>query len=164
MNDLSRPYEAAQAAAWNRSTLRAITGLFPVTALVGDMDQGWKPVVLVRLEELIHLPIGWDGYNGQPVSFANAVFAYQMLEQTCRRWTSPPSIVPGNNGDLQVEWHTNLGDIELHVSAPNEVHAWCATPDDEEGRDLEIRNDFTEVAGWVRTIVERAVAPVAAAA
>lgn len=80
-----------------------------------------------------------------------------MLEKICGLETDAPQIVPSTEGDLQIEWHTMKGDIELHVRAPNSVHAWRAIsgghPDREE---LELTNDFAAIAQWMKDIVEPA--------
>lgn len=106
-----------------------------------------------RLEELVRLPIGWDGYQGQPVDFLNACFALSFLNKICGPETPPPQIVPGYGGDLQIEWHTLQGDIELHVKGPNNVYAWRAMANgDLDGEELDLTVDFTVVAQWVKDI------------
>jgi hypothetical protein len=116
----------------------------------------WAPVTR-RLEELIGLEQGWDGYTGSPVSFVNATFALSMLESICDSQVPLPQIVPGSSGDLQVEWHT------LHVSAPNEVHAWRARSDGSE-EELLLANDFSEIVVWLKELTEPSIAAKAATA
>ncbi len=77
-----------------------------------------------RLQELVRLEQGWDGYKGEPVTLENANFAIRMLECLCFYNTPVPQIVPGVSGDLQVEWHTSSIKIELHVVSPNNVYFW----------------------------------------
>lgn len=125
----------------------------------------WWDSVVASLEKLVKLERGWDGYHGIPVSFENAEFALQILKTTCGFNASPPQIVPGASGDLQIEWHTERTDIELHVRAPNDVHAWRATtasgPD---GEEIELTNDFTDIAKWVGELAESPSAVTTAAA
>lgn len=123
----------------------------------------WRRPVGRRLEELIRLPKGWDGYGGLPVDFLNAYFALSMLESICANSSEVPQIVPGVSGDLQIEWHTLKGDVELHVLSPNKVRAWYSKVDgSEEG--LELTNNFRQVAQWVMDITEPPIALTAAAA
>ena len=125
----------------------------------------WFESIKRRLEYLVQLQFGWDGYNGLPVNFDNAYFALKMLENICDVDTPAPQIVPGTNGDLQIEWHTLNGDIELHVIAPNNVLAWIAEEGVAEvGIELPLTNDFTSVAAWVNQITEPQIATEAAAA
>ena len=107
------------------------------------------------MTELVRLPRGWDGYSAAPVTFANAQFALRLLEAVSPANVAAPQIVPGSSGDLQIEWHTLNGDVELHVQAPNQVHAWRllarATSDAEE---LQLSNDFTALVAWVKDVTE----------
>lgn len=76
-----------------------------------------------------------------------------------------PQIVPGPNGDLQVEWHTDSADIEVHVRAPYDVQAWRLAPSTgEEGEEARLAADFKIVAGWLAELLEASVAARSAAA
>jgi hypothetical protein len=93
------------------------------------------------------------------VSFSNAHFAASMLVSACPLETPEPQIVPGPNADLQIEWHTETTDIELHVNAPYDVDAWRlkhATPDQEE--EVHLERDFSIVARWIAELAEDSVA------
>ena len=125
-------------------------------------EELWLPVTK-RLEDLIRLERGWDGYAGSPVSFVNATFALSMLKSICDSQTPAPQIVPGSSGDLQVEWHTLRGDVELHVKTPNDVQAWRVKSSGVE-EELSLANDFSEVVVWLKELVEPLIAVKAAAA
>ena len=104
-----------------------------------------------RLEELTQLEFGWDGYRGKPVASSNAQFALDMIESIFEgEQINTIQIVPGINGDLQVEWHNLKGDIELHVKAPNVVSALrLILNGDPDGEEIDLTNDFTIVKKWV---------------
>ena len=137
----------------------------PKRILITENVSMWYGPVKEQLEELVHLPPGWDGYSAVPVSFVNANFALRMLEKTCGLESMPPQIVPGTAGDLQIEWHTMDGDIELHVRAPNDVHAWRAmVGGDSQGEELELTTDFSVIAQWVKEIMEPLISAEATAA
>jgi hypothetical protein len=125
--------------------------------IVAEPEHDWRLDVISRLEELVRLPRGWDGYAGEPVSLLNANFALRMLEIICSPKTQVPQIVPGSSGDLQIEWHTPSGDIELHVRGPNDVLAWHG-----DGQELPLTNNFIDVAAWIEDL-ERPSAAAAAA-
>jgi hypothetical protein len=129
----------------------------PVRRIVEEPNHEWRAGVIDRLQELVTLPMGWDGYGGAPVSFWNATFALRMLETVCAPSSPVPQIVPGASGDLQIEWHTPAGDIELHVRGPNDVIACHGA-----GPELALTNNFIEVAAWVEAL-GRSRAAVAAA-
>ena len=130
---------------------------------VAQVSDTWHQPVIQRLEELVRLELGWDGYEGSPVTFVNAVFALRMLESTCGPWSLVPQIVPGSSGDLQVEWHTLHGDVELHVKAPNDVHAWRSKTNGLE-EELPLTNDFSKIVAWIDELEEPSFAAKAAAA
>ena len=128
--------------------------------------RAWWRTVLSRLDELCKLQTGWDGYHAPPVFFANAYFALNMLASACPLDAPEPQIVPwGPNGDLQIEWHTETTDIELHVRAPNDVDAWRAiTSAPEHEEQLRLTMDFSVVAGWLAELSETPVATRSSAA
>lgn len=126
----------------------------PSRLLVITNVQPGNKKVQERLQELIRLEPGWDGYYGAPVSFDNAVFALRMLETICNAQTPAPQIVPGSEGDLQIEWHTLEGDVELHVKGPNDVHATRWLCEQEQEDQISLTNDFLTVAVWVKDIAE----------
>jgi hypothetical protein len=117
-----------------------------------------------RLENLIQLPAGWDGYAAPPVGLEVVHFTLQMLKSICPNDMSAPQIVPGAAGDLQVEWHTPGTTIELHVKSPNSVSAWRQSPNTPDGEEIELTNDFMVVLQWVREMLEDGSAAVATAA
>jgi len=78
-----------------------------------------------------------------------------MMQSLCADQVPPPQIVPGPNGDLQIEWHCGDVDIEIHVISPNKVHAWRLTPDTGPGgEEIDLTNDFRPIAAWIDTITE----------
>jgi hypothetical protein len=125
----------------------------------------WRQPVIDRLDELCKLEVGWDGYSAPPVLFSNANFAVSMLMSACPLDAPTPQIVPGSNGDLQIEWHTAETDIELHVRSPNHVKAWRLSPAAPgEGEEVNLTTDFTIVARWLAELAEASVAARIAAA
>jgi hypothetical protein len=134
----------------------------PIGYLMTESEQKWRSPAMHRLSELVTLHPGWDGYQGAPVKFENAYFAMQMLDACCRANDPTPQIVPGASGDLQIEWHLERGDIELHILAPNNVHAWYADESNGfAGEEISLTTDFTTVANWIKNLTEptRATVP-----
>lgn len=145
---------ATNVVGWNRA---------PVRLLINEPAHDWRPEAVRALEELVRLESGWDGYGAGPVSFENATFALRMLESACPIDAPMPQIVPGVDGDLQIEWHTAVADIELHLIAPNHVIAWREVPGSPP-EETHLTNDFAIVANWVRQLLEPNGAHSAAAA
>lgn len=129
---------------------------------LSDQPYSWKEHVFNRLEHLVRLERGWDGYDARNVQLPIAFFAISMLESICGPNTKAPDIVPGRDGDLQIEWHTLNGDIELDVRAPNVVVAWRST-EEPDGEEITLKNNFSVISGWVADLMEPTVANNAAA-
>lgn len=151
--------------------LRAETGanVFSLSAFSSrratSPSRDYLKSVIDRLDELCSLEAGWDGYVAPPVSFSNANFALSMLASAWPPDAPEPQIVPGSGGDLQVEWHSDATDIELHVRGPYNVRAWrFVQGGGEDGEELHLTTDFKVVAGWLAELSEASVAARSAAA
>ena len=143
-----------------RRTDQNVVSIFPAERklAISEPESQWRSKVIERLEKLIRLKPGWDGYEAQPVSFENAAFVLQMLDSICGDDAPTPQIVPGYKGDLQIEWHKPNGEIELHVAGPNDVRAWrCFAEDPEDGLEQNFANNFTALVNWIEQITEREV-------
>ena len=134
--------------------------------IVDDRNIPWHDTVMARFEHVCQLRQGWDGYDARPIDFGTANFALRVLHAICTPSTPAPFIVPGVDGDLQIEWHTEAWDIEIHVLAPNVVEAWRAPADrrDAEEESFKTTIDFTSLCSWVKTLSEPALADFASAA
>jgi hypothetical protein len=133
--------------------------------LLQSAPHDWWGKARDKMDELCKLPVGWDGYFAPPVSFSVAYFAMSALALVFPRGTPEPQIVPGPNGDLQIEWHTADSDIELHFRRPNDVGAWRQTPaTPNDGEEVHLSTDFRIVCKWLEEISEDSVASHSSAA
>lgn len=123
--------------------------------LIGESNSQWRSAVCMQLENLIRLKDGWDGYRGKAVRLEVANFALRLLDVVCAPNALAPQIVPGVDGDIQIEWHTDAAQIELRVFGPNKVSAWRLTPDSApDGEEFELRVDFLIVSNWIKELTE----------
>lgn len=113
----------------------------------------WTPQINERFRELASLNKGWDGYNAEKVDMGIINFAIEILNKVCDEYSPEPSIVPGTGGDLQIEWHTQEGSVELHVQEKFNVQFWTDDPefctDDEE---IKLTTNFTLVMRLLKKI------------
>lgn len=91
-----------------------------------------------RLAEISRLEPGWDGYRARPVALENVAFAKSILFSVMDNDQPLPDIVPGTQGDLQIEWHTSKGDLEVHIIRPNLVQAWASFVDEDREEEVQI--------------------------
>lgn len=133
--------------------------------VVDHDDTDWLDGVRSRLEELIRLPRGWDGYSGQPLPFATAQFAADLLIRIGHGGLPAPSLVPVARGQLQIEWHTENVDIELLVRRPNSVQAYFNRLDGPGAVEsvVELTNNFVQILPWIECLQETDLALAAAA-
>jgi hypothetical protein len=110
----------------------------------------WVHALEGTLEKLTSLPRRWDGYAGQPVSFRVAFFAANLLERICDDDLPPPSLVPGSDGSLQIEWHCYGYDVEIDVRAPLDVHCFRYRLETGEEEEIQLTTDFTRLQKWVQ--------------
>jgi hypothetical protein len=118
--------------------------------IIEDHRSEWNATLSGRLGDLVKLRHGWDGYRAQPVSFKSAKFAALMLEKLFLKELSAPSLVPGVDGSLQIEWHKNGYDVELDVLGPNNVHAYRYDSISGEEEEIHLENNFFVVSEWLR--------------
>lgn len=121
--------------------------------LVVPSDKSWVEELRDKLGELVKLPLNWDGYDGLPVSFDVAYFSVAVLNHLYRDGIPCPDIVPGSDGSMQIEWHLGGYDIELHVLGIYEIDAWRKNRATGAQDEVEISNDLTLVAGWMRDLL-----------
>lgn len=102
--------------------LRKLALAGPPTAasrLHGDLE--------TRLSELLRLPQGWDGYRGAPTAPQVADRVRASLARCQRGDGVSPAIVPGSDGDVQLEWHAGGIDLEIAIGHSNSVQVWFRT-------------------------------------
>ena len=125
-----------------------------LSARITRNNPPWVQELESRLNSLTGLPIGWDGYQGKPVSFSCASFAANLIGRICVDNVPAPQLVPGSDGTLQLEWHLNGYDIEINVLAPFEVVAARYNHATSEEEEIEVQSDFSELAEWVTALGE----------
>lgn len=156
----------AVSASWNNpQTTSSVVALRAnrVRAVVAHPVGEWWDAVVSKIGELTALERGWDGYGAGPVNFETAHFALNMLQSLCVDLEPQPQIVPGANGDLQIEWHEQSSSVELHVVSPNHVRAWRRRNSDQAEEELVLKSDFSSLLPWMLELARPAVAVVAAA-
>ncbi len=112
----------------------------------------WMEQLKERFDDITSLDVGWDGYEGKPVSFQHAVFAAMLAERLYSPGVPAPQIVPGNDGTLQLEWHRSGLSIELDVIGPYRVFATKITRDCDTVEEHILGSDYSLVAGWIEQL------------
>jgi len=85
----------------------------------------WFKTAVAELGDLLHLPPNWDSYGAKPVDQRNIGAALELLIRIMQDDTPAPSVVPTTTGGVQLEWHLQGIDLEVEVTSPGRLHAFC---------------------------------------
>jgi hypothetical protein len=98
---------------------RAGTGARVIVTQSGTAHApAWVAPVAQRAEHLLALRSGWAGPGSRAVGLPFVVSAIHPLAGAMDRETPAPSIVPMNNGTVQIEWHRSGIDLEVELLTP----------------------------------------------
>lgn len=95
-----------------------------VVSLVGLVDdyvrkqkRGQLAVTLrKRGDELKALPEGWDSYGGSRIDGETVDRAIEIALALAPQFSIEPSLVPGSDGTVQVEWHADGFNVEVWIN------------------------------------------------
>ncbi len=129
----------------------------PRAATLSGVEPEWRDVFSARIERLRGLSRGWDGPGSVPVQGRLLLQAVQIVMEALggSRKASPPSLVPGGDGSLQIEWHTELGEIEFDLAVNGRRSIWIhdrLTGEEIEGEDERALTLLSRWAAWYSKI------------
>lgn len=96
------------------------SGLTPTSAepeahLGTTSEPLWVSSTLAQLSHLVSLPVGWDGYDGRPVSRVIAIRIVRFLSAIAPAGLPAPTILPIYEG-AQLEWEAFGIRIEVEIA------------------------------------------------
>lgn len=103
----------------------------------------WLSPTIDRLNRLLRLPENWDRDGAPPVDARAAVAALKLLGSVARPDTPAPSIVPADEGGVQLEWHMGEIDLEVEVTPLGRVHGFFADNADDDEWEADLTCDVT---------------------
>jgi hypothetical protein len=80
------------------------------------------PYVEERLNELLRLPGGWDGFRARPLTDAAVRSAVLLLFAIANDETLPPQFFPLPDGGVQMEWHVAGESVEIEIDGLGDGH------------------------------------------
>lgn len=97
-----------------------------VEAFDGSLRKTWlAELATQRLNELMRLQPGWDGYRARPITDEAVRAAVTIVFAVVDDISLPPQFFPLVDGGLQLEWHGGGIDIEIEVDADGTAHAFA---------------------------------------
>lgn len=123
------------------------------TTIVSDpnLKKTWE-----RIEELLELKPGWDGYGAKRMDPVTARFGWGIAVALQTADMVTPFVAPLAYGGIQVEWENDDALLEVEIRAPFDVHVLYV--DRVSGREIEkllTEADLTELNNIVVTARER---------
>jgi len=108
-----------------------------------------------EVADLLSLPAGWNSYSAKPIAPANAVRAIRLLADLLESATPPPIVVPTVRGGIQLEWHTEKGDIEIYIKSPENVTFFAEDFESGESVELPLAGHEHDLKRWVGRVSAR---------
>jgi hypothetical protein len=105
-----------------------------------------------RLEHLMGLPHDWDGYGSVPISEETRTTVLKLLYNVLSPNDALPSLVPGSDGGVNVEWHRPGLTFEVEVEPSGRL---CAYFHDEERGGDEWEGDYRDIEPRVGDFISR---------
>jgi hypothetical protein len=106
---------------------RFALGEFAIDIEFDGQEPSWLYTILGTIQRLSGLPENWDSYGGRPLTFEAAFRALELLARYLPSNSVPPSVVPGSDGGVQLEWHRRAGDLEIALDQAGEISASFAS-------------------------------------
>ena len=111
--------------------------------------ENWLGELNDRLSELHSLPKGWDGYGGVPTTDSCLEFTKSILKRIYVQDLRAPYLFPGSDGSIQIEWHMEGLELEIHVLNDNRAFASRFERDTKEIIEIEVTDDFRQLDQWL---------------
>jgi hypothetical protein len=119
----------------------------------GQPRPTWFMPVLQGFANLATLTDGWDGSGAARIDHATINRALRAIEQLLPSDAPAPSVVPGPDSGLQIEWHRNQRDLEIEFSPSGgiEFYYFDENAKDEE-REGPVGPNFANVKEYLNRI------------
>jgi hypothetical protein len=101
----------------------------------------WARPTFGRFSALAPLGDNWDQRGSAAVRADVLSFAWQLLAQIMPEDGASPVVVPLGNGGIQLEWSSDIAELEVEISRPFQMSALLVEVEDGDESDIEIPTD-----------------------
>lgn len=101
---------------------------------------------------LLSLPPGWNSYSAKPIAAENAICAIHLVWDLLQAGVAAPLTVPRVRGGLQLEWHTEGGDVEVYIDSPDRISFFAEHAASGESIEASLADGGEVLRAWVRRI------------
>jgi hypothetical protein len=98
----------------------------PQQATTRETEPDWVSHLTRNAQALSELQAGWDGHSSIPISRKLLYRATSYVESALKGLSNvtPPRLVPGGDGSVQIEWHAIHGELEFDIGPHDEMTIW----------------------------------------
>jgi hypothetical protein len=119
-----------------------------------EATPAWAPFLEVNARALSELKAGWDGRLSIPIPRQVLFRAVSYVESALKGLSdiTPPRLVPGGDGSVQIEWHAKQGELEFDIGPGDEMTIWIRdrrNGAEFSGEDQAALNLFYRWAPWI---------------
>jgi len=107
-----------------------------------------------RLDYLMSLPQNWDGQGGVAVSEETRTKVYKLLDAVTSPRDVLPSLVPGTDGSVNLEWRRPGLFFEIHVDPAGRVTAYFHDVEAQDERETDYRSIEPQVGDLIARFVK----------
>lgn len=101
---------------------------------------------------LLTLPPGWNSYAAKPIAPQNAIRAIRLVWDLLQPGVGAPLVVPRVRGGIQLEWHTETGDIEIYIDSPDQITFFTEHAESGESAEAPVAGHEEVLKAWVQRI------------
>jgi hypothetical protein len=107
---------------------------------------------LEGIAALLTLLPGWNSYSAKPIAPENAIRAIRLVWDILQPGIPAPMAVPRVRGGIQLEWHTESGDIEIYIDSPGQVTFFAEHAESGENIEAPLAGHEDALKAWVQRI------------
>ncbi len=107
---------------------------------------------LETIAALLTLAPNWNSYSAKPIDPRNAVCAIRLVWDLLQPGIAPPLVVPRVRGGIQLEWHTENGDIEIYIDSPDQITFFAEHTESGESTEGPLAGHQEVLKAWVQRI------------
>jgi len=117
----------------------------------------WVESVTTSLYAIVALCDNWDSYGAKRISHSTAVAVQGLLQDIMHDAAPAPQLVPGANGNVQIEWHFAGIDLEVEVESQSLAHVFFYDHSLQESAwEGRIENDLSRLVHYIDVMARRA--------
>jgi len=138
----------------NKANKKITQGRTIVLEIEGD-GPVWLNAVYSRFEHLLSLLENWDSCGAKKISEDSIAQGYRVLSRLLINELTLPSIIPSNDGSIQLEWHLQNVDVEIEIPEEGMVNLFV---EDRRGATVsEVEKEYSVSSDELYKIVNEAL-------